>query len=574
MTRAAAGASPDGKATRGVPASGAPQRSAPGWGLTLAVLIVGVFMSILDTTIVNVAIDTIQNEFGVATDDAQWVVTAYSLTEGVVVPTTAWLGIRFGLKRVYNLAMLGFVAGSALCGLAWSLDSLVVFRIVQALSGGILPAITLSILFRIVPRGRLGAAMGMYGLGVVTAPAIGPSLGGYLVEYSDWRLIFLVNVPVGLLGLVAAVLVLPTFPARPGRRFDVLGFVTAAGGLFSLLLAVSEGPDWGWDSYPIVGLIIIGVLSLAFFVVIELEVDEPLLDIRIFRYRAFTHSLLLISILMVVIFGVLFYIPLFLQEVQGMGAYKAGLTLLPQALSMAVLMPISGRVYDRIGPRWLAVTGFTLVTIATYRLHTITAGTPREQIMWTLGILGSGVGCAMMPIFTGGIAVIPLAESNIASAFNNVVQRISGALGLPILTAIYTIQEAQLLMDRGALLPADTPVPDFGPTEAPWMGTYSVYQQVELQVFASAMDNLFFICSVLCALGALGALFLRSGPAPAAAGAGPPPQAAAGAASANGGAAERDGVPSTTAVAAGNDSPARPGSGLVNVETDARPRDT
>ena len=310
-----------------------------GWGLPLMVLIIGMFMSVLDTSIVNVAIPTIQTEFGGTTDDVQWVVTGYTLTLGVVVPITAWLGDRVGLKRLYNLALLAFAAGSALCGLAGNLNMLVIFRIIQAIPGGILPVITLSILLRVVPRERLGAAMGLYGLGIVFAPGVGPVLGGYLVEYVNWRLIFYINVPIGILGAVAAALVLPRFPRVTGRRFDVLGFLTVGGALFALLLATSEGESWGWGSYRILGLIGYGVLSLALFVVIELEVSDPLLDIRIFRYWPYTNSLLLIAVLMIVMYGVLFYIPQFLQEAQGWGAFDAGLTLLPQALVMAVLMP-------------------------------------------------------------------------------------------------------------------------------------------------------------------------------------------------------------------------------------------
>lgn len=569
MTRAAADASPDGPAARGVPASGAQQ----GWGLPLAVLIVGVFVSILDITIVNVAIPTIQNEFGETADDAQWVVTAYALTEGVVVPVTAWLGYRFGLSRVYCLALLSFAAGSALCGLAWDLNSLVIFRILQAIPGGILPAITLSILFRIVPRDRFGAAMGLYGLGVVSAPAIGPPLGGYLVEYFDWRLIFFINVPIGILGVLAAVLVLPRFPRQPGRRFDVLGFVTVAGGLFALLLAASEGTDWGWDSYRIMGLITFGVLSLALFVVIELEVADPLLDIRIFRYWAFTHSLLLISVLMVVMFGVLFYIPQFLQQVQGLGAFESGLALLPQALVMAVLMPISGLVYDRIGPRWPVFVGLTIVAISTYWLHTITIDTSREQVMWMLTLLGVGLGSAMMPIFTGGIAVIPVSQVNVASAFNNVVQRVSGAIGLAVLTAILTTQQAQQMAGRAALLPADTATPDLGPGTPAWMGQWATHRQTELQVFVGTMDNLFLICAALSALSALGALLLRSGPAPAApAGSAPPQQRATPpAVSDDGGPAGPDLIPSATTT---DGSPARQTDGRVDVGVDTRARDT
>ena len=275
----------------------------------------------------------------------------------------------------------------------------------------------------------------------------------------DWRLIFYINVPVGILGAVAAALVLPRFPRVAGRRFDVLGFVTIASGLFAVLLALSEGESWGWDSYRVLMLITYSVLSLALFVVIELQVADPLLDIRIFRHRAFTYTLLLISVLMVVMFGVLFYIPLFLQQAQGWGAFDAGLTLLPQALVMGFLMPIAGRIYDRIGPRWPAAIGLAIVAIGTYQLHTLTLDTPREHVMWLLVLQGAGLGMAMMPIFTGGIAVIPMAQVNAASAFNNVVQRVSGALGLAVLTAILTTQQAQQMAGRAALMPANTPTP-------------------------------------------------------------------------------------------------------------------
>jgi EmrB/QacA subfamily drug resistance transporter len=512
--------SPNGVANRPVdgvsgPADSSEETSVGGWGLPLVVLVVGMFMSIMDISIVNVAISTIQNEFGVATDDVQWVITAYTLALGVVVPVTAWLGDRFGLSRLYNLALLTFAAGSALCGLAWDLNSLVVFRIIQAIPGGILPVITMSILYRIVPRDRLGAAMGLYGLGMVFAPAIGPTLGGYLVEYVSWRLIFYVNVPIGVLGAVGAALVLPQFHRRAGRRFDALGFLTVAGGLFAVLLAVSEGESWGWDSYRVLGLITFSVLSLALFVVIELEVADPLLDVRVFRYWPFTNSLLLISVLSIGLSGVLFYIPLFLQQAQGMGALDAGLTLLPQALVMGVLMPITGRIYDRIGPRWPAAIGLAIVAGGTYALHTSTLDTSREQIMWWLLLRAVGLGMAMMPIMTGGIAVIPLAHVNAASAFNHVVQRVSSALGVAVLTAIWTTQQAQQMAARAALLPANTASPDLGPTATDWTGLYATYRQTQLQVFVGGLDDLYLITAGLSALGALGALLLRSGPAPA-----------------------------------------------------------
>jgi EmrB/QacA subfamily drug resistance transporter len=470
---------------------------------------------------------------------------------------------------------LAFAAGSALCGLAWGLNSLVAFRIVQAIPGGLLPSITLTILYRIVPQDRLGAAMGLYGLGVVFAPAVGPTLGGYLVEYVDWRLIFFINVPIGILGVVAAVLVLPGFPGRAGRRFDVLGFLTVAGGLFALLLAISKGESWGWDSYRVLGLITFSALSLTLFVVIELEVTDPILDVRIFRYWAFSHSLMLIAVVMVVMYGVLFYIPYFLQQVQGLGALEAGLILLPQALVMAVLMPIAGWVYDQIGPRWPAAIGLTIAAIGAYLLHTITMDHSREHILWLLVLQGVGVGIAFMPIFTGGLAVIPLIRVNAASAFNNVVQRVSGALGLAVLTSIFITQQAQQMAGRAALLPANAAIPDLGPTAPRLAGPYAVYRLTQMQVFVGAMDYLLLVVAALRALGALSALLLRTGSAPSAsAGFVPPQQETASTAPADDGgpiiedgpvedgAVECDLVPSATAANDGDD------------KVNASPRDT
>lgn len=489
-------------------------------------LVAGMFMSVLDISIVNVAIPAIQNEFGGTTEDVQWVITAYSLALGVVVPVTAWTGDRFGLDRVYNLALLTFAAGSALCGMAWDLDALVVFRIIQAIPGGILPVITLSMLYRIVPRQQLGAAMGLYGVGVVFAPAIGPTLGGYLVEYVNWRLIFYINVPIGILGTVAALLLLPRFPAVIRRRFDVGGFVTIAAGLFALLLATSKGEDWGWLSYRVLGLLTVSVLSLALFLVIELEVSDPLLDIRVFRYWAFTNSLMLLTMLVVALFGVLFYIPLFLQQAQGLGALDSGLTLLPQAVVMGILMPIAGRIYDWIGPRWPAVIGLSIAAVSTYLLHDLTIDMPREQLMGVLMGQGVGLGLAMMPIMAGGIAAVPVAQSSIASAFNNVARNVAGALGVAGLTAILTIQQAQQLADRAALVPATTLIPHLGPPGSPgWLGVYTVYNQTQRQVFVAAIDDLFLIAAALAAVGALGALLLRAESLPATGtGAAPPAQ--------------------------------------------------
>jgi EmrB/QacA subfamily drug resistance transporter len=358
--------------------------------------------------------------------------------------------------------------------------------------------------------------MGLYGLGVLFAPGIGPSLGGYLVEYVNWRWIFYVNVPIAIVGAIAAVLVLPHFPGGRAGRFDVPGFLTVATGLSTLLLALSEGQRWGWGSYKILILLTVSVLSLALFVVIELEVAEPLLDVRVFRYWPFTNSLLLISVLSIGLFAVLFYIPLLLQMGMGLAPFPSGLVLLPQALVLAVLTPISGRLYERIGPRWPVVIGLLIVAVSTYRMHQITLDTSRAEIMWLLSFRAVGLGLSLIPVFTSGIASLPLAEVPQASAFNNVVRQTSSALGVAAFTAVLTRQQAQQLTDRAALLPANTPTPHLGPPGIPdWLSAYALDQQTQLQTFAYAVDWLFIIIAILTAAGVVLAIFLRSGRAPA-----------------------------------------------------------
>ncbi|MDT7638700.1 MAG: hypothetical protein QOC83_2988 [Pseudonocardiales bacterium] len=486
------------------------------WGLPLAVVVIGMFMSVLDTSIVNVAIPTMQKQFGASTDDIQWVSTAYTLCLGVIVPTSAWLGERLGLKRLYLIALIGFGAFSALCGMAGDLNAMIIFRILQAVPAGVLPVTCLTILYRMVPREKLGAAMGLYGLGIVVAPGVGPTLGGYLVEYVDWRLIFYINVPIGVLGAIAAMVVLPKFAGSAGRRFDLPGFLCIATGLFALLLALSEGQTWGWTGYRVLILVAVAVNLLALFVVIELQVKEPLLNVRVFVHWPFVNSLLLISILSIGLFAVLFYVPLFLQEGQNLTPMNTGWTVLPQALVMTVMMPTAGRIYDRIGPRWPAVIGLLLCGVGTLLLTGINIDMTRPELIGWMMIRAAGIGLAMMPIMTGGISSLPPSIVNAGSAFNTLTQRVTSALGLAVLTAVATAQQAQFMADRSALLQSGGPGMDprivtmeqQGPA-----GLISLWQQLHVEVEAQAYSNVFLIAGICTLGGVVLAFFLRHGKA-------------------------------------------------------------
>jgi MFS family permease len=239
-------------------------------------------------------------------------------------------------------------------------------------------------------------------------------------------------------------------------------------------------------------------------------VHRPLLDVRVFRYWAFTNSLLIIAVLSIGLFGVLFYVPMVLQHAQGLGAFHTGLVLLPQALVMAVLMPVAGRLYDRIGPRWPAVVGLLIVALGTYELHGLTPDTPRSHTIALLSFRAVGMGLAMMPIMTAGIAAVPIDMVSRASAFNNVAQRTSAALGLAMLTALLARQQAQQLVDRSALLPPDTVTGIGPPATSPVVVLYGVYQELSRRVFVAAVDDLFLVTAVMTLLAVVLAVPMRS----------------------------------------------------------------
>ena len=264
------------------------------WILAL-VVVLGVFMSILDTTIVNIALPRLETAFGAGVDSVQWVLTGYTLAQGVAVPLVAYLTDRFGIKRLYMFSLAAFTIGSALCGLAWSLPLLIVFRILQGLGGAALFPLSLTLLFSAFPPQERGAAMGVFGVPALLAPAIGPTLGGYLVTYSGWQLIFYINVPIGIAALLLSGLVIREERVEKRPHFDLLGFIFVAIGLSTSLYGLSSASSDGWSSPPVVGMLSVGIISLVIFVALELIISkrggDPLLNLRLFANGPFSSSI-------------------------------------------------------------------------------------------------------------------------------------------------------------------------------------------------------------------------------------------------------------------------------------------
>lgn len=494
------------------------------WGVALAVLVIGAFMAILDSSIVNIAIPKLESVFSVDTAQVQWVVTIYLLVLGVVVPAAGYLGERFGYQRIYILSLVIFTIGSALSGLSWSLNVLTVFRVLQALGGGLIMPITMAMVYRIVPRQQIGTAMGFWGLAIIVAPAIGPTLGGYLVEYINWRLIFYINVPIGIIGVLLAFMYLPKFPQAVRGRFDSVGFAMVAAGLFALLLALSEGETWGWSSEPIVLLLMGSGFLLVLFVLWELRSPYPLLDLRVFKFGSFALSNILVVLVTVAMYSGVFYVPLFLQTIVGFGAMKTGLIMMPAALASALMMPISGRIYDKIGARPLVVAGMALLAITTYLLHNLSVDTSVGQVIFWLTLRGFGMGMAMMPVTTAGMSAVPTEHVGGASAINNIMQRVAGSFGLAGLTALL---EEQSTMHAQMLASAYTPasgsamqlmhglqalivgqgIPAVPATQ---LTITTLYGFIEQQGFVMGIDDVFVVAALFTVAGAILALALKT----------------------------------------------------------------
>jgi EmrB/QacA subfamily drug resistance transporter len=493
------------------------------WGVALFVIVIGAFMSILDSSIVNIAIPTIETQFNIDTQTAQWVVTIYLLALGVVVPASAWLGEKYGLKRIYIFSLTVFTIGSALCGMSWDVASLSVFRVLQAVGGGLIMPTTMSLVYRIVPRDRIGTAMGFWGLALITAPAIGPTLGGYLVEYVDWRLIFYVNVPIGIIGVLAAMATLPDFHGHRVGPLDWGGMATSAAGLFMLLLALSEGSTWGWSSEGIVLLLVASVFALGLFVYLQLTAEHPLLDLSVFRIGSFTLTNVLQVLVAVGMYAGVFYVPLYLQTVVGYGAMQTGLIMMPAALVTAVFMPIAGRLYDRIGARWPAFVGLLFMAWGTYLLHGLTTNTPTYLVTEWMMVRSVGMGLAMMPLTTAGMSAIPNPKIGAASSLNNIIQRVAGSFGLAVLTSILTDRTAS---HAATLAAAYTPssagdnmlqtltgyiahtgmaVAQAGQVSVTYLTGF-----VEQQAFTLSVDDLFVLTAVISLVGAVLALFVKT----------------------------------------------------------------
>jgi EmrB/QacA subfamily drug resistance transporter len=409
--------------------------------VALAVVLLGSIMTLIDATVVNVALPTLQSSFSTKSyNDISWVVTGYLLAQGAVIPVTGWVTDRFGTKRVYLVTLFLFTAASALCGLAWNLPTLIFFRVLQGIGGGMIMPIGMTIILRAVGPSQMGRVMGIFGVPMLLAPAVGPVLGGWLVQDFTWRLIFYINIPVGVIALLAASRFLRETPFSHRLKLDWIGFLTGTPAVLALMYGVDRSSELGWRSPLVVSMLVIAALFFAAFLYRQRVAEEPLLHLELFHDTTFRASVILGFFLVTALFGAMLLLPLYLQQVHGYDAITTGLLLMPQAATAALFMPIGGYLTDRIGPRPVVIFGLVMLVIGGVLLAQIHADSPVTLVIAALALRGMAMGFAMMPGMSAGLARIPAHLTSRASSITNTVQRAGSSVGIAILVTVLSAQ--------------------------------------------------------------------------------------------------------------------------------------
>jgi len=407
-------------------------------GRTLSVLLLGAFISILNQTLINIALPHLMTDFNMSATTAQWLSTAYMLVNGVLIPITAFLIATFGTRALFLSAMGFFTIGSVVCAIAPTFSVLLIGRILQAVGAGILMPLVMNVFLTVFPPERRGAAMGTMGIAMIFAPAVGPTLAGWIVEHYTWRILFIMMVPLGVIDILLAIRWLgnvnrPTFP-----KFDAWGAITSTLGFGGLLYGFSEAGSQGWSSFTVIGFLLLGAIFIALFVWRELRVEEPLLELRVFKYNIFTLTTIIGSAINLTMFGGMILLPIYLQNIRGFTPLEAGLLMLPGALLMGVMSPISGALFDRIGARPLAIIGLVITAITTWEFTLLTSDTTYSHIMLLYTVRSFGMSFMMMTVQTAGLNQVPLRLSSHATAMSNTIRQIAGSIGTALLVTVMT----------------------------------------------------------------------------------------------------------------------------------------
>ncbi len=410
--------------------------------LVLAGVMIATFMAVLDATIVNVALPKLMSSFGVTVDKVEWVLTAYLIVFGVMLPTSGWLADTFGYKLIFSLGLFLFTVSSFLCSLAWDFNILILFRVLQGAGSGILMPVGMAIITREFPLEKRGIALAFWSMAASASVSLGPTIGGYLIDRFSWHTIFDVNVPVGIFGMIVAAIILQERKSDESRSLDLIGFISLTAFLVALLLALSSGNSaWntgGWTSNYILTCFAISAVSLVVFLITEFNVKHPLIELNLFKDYKFAVCNIVLFMVGVGMFGTTFLLPIYLQNSLGYTPFQAGLVFLPVGLMQGIAAPLAGLYSDRFTPKLPVIIGMLLMSFTFYQFSTLSLFSERGDITIPLILRGVAIGVLFAPLMTLAITEISHQKMAQASGLLNVIRQIGGSFGVAVFGTVLT----------------------------------------------------------------------------------------------------------------------------------------
>src|SRR5690625_1249434 len=409
----------------------------PPYGM-IAILFIGAFTAFLNNTLLNIALPTIMTEFQISPSKVQWVTTSYMLVNGIVIPASAFLITRFTNRSIFLWAMSLFTLGTFIAMVSPTFSLLVVGRMLQASGSGMMMPLLMNVILIAFPIEKRGTAMGFFGLVMFVAPAIGPTLSGWVIQQYSWRVLFSIILPFGIIALIYAIVKLKNITPNRKIKLDVFSIILSSIGFGGLLFGFSSVADYGWSSIYVYGTIAIGVCALVIFILRQMQMEEPMLDFTIYKYPMFALSSVISVTISASMFSGMILTPLYVQTVREISPFYSGILMLPGAIVMGVMSPITGRLFDKYGAKVLAIIGLSILVVTTFYLSFLTMEDNYFYLMTLYTVRMFGMSLVMMPVMTNGLNELPMESNPHGTAMNNTLQQVSGALGSAILLTIMT----------------------------------------------------------------------------------------------------------------------------------------
>ncbi|WP_318509000.1 DHA2 family efflux MFS transporter permease subunit [Bacillus sp. T3] len=479
----------------------------PPYGV-IAVLMVGAFIAFLNNTLLNIALPSIMKDLEIDASVAQWLATGFMLVNGILIPTTAYLIQKFSVRHLFILSMSLFTLGSILAGFAHAFPLLLGGRMIQAGGSAILMPLLMNVMLVSFPVEKRGAAMGVFGLVLMGAPAIGPTLSGWIVEHYDWRMLFHFVTPIAAVVLLIGIFLLKDKKGKVDIRLDLLSVLLSSIGFGGILYGFSSAGKEGWDSPLVYGSIAAGVISLIWFILRQLKLEAPLLNFKIYKYPMFALSSAISMVLTMAMFSGMMLLPIYVQTIRGISPLDAGLMMLPGAILMALMSPITGKLFDKIGGRILAIIGLSITVVTSYYFSKLSLDTTYTHLIILYSVRMLGMSMVMMPVSTNGLNQLPARFYPHGTAMNNTMQQVSGAIGTALLVTVMSNRTESAAKEIAADMQSAAAAAPTGIQPTPEM-IAQIKQEIMMKAMLEGINYAFYVSIFIAALALVLAFFIK-----------------------------------------------------------------